>query len=55
MRFLQNSSKGLQWSEKWQQHYFKIPPYVYSGAEIFAGLPGFPCTGDTFSIWSASC
>ena len=28
MRFLQNSSKGLQWSEKWQQHYFKIPPYV---------------------------
>ena len=55
MRFLQNSSKGLQWSEKWQQHYFKIPPYVYSGAEIFAGLPGFPCEADIFSIWSASC
>jgi hypothetical protein len=38
MRFLQNSTKGLEWSEKWQQHYFRVPPYVYNGAAVFPGL-----------------
>ena len=28
MHFLPNSTAGKQWSEKWQQHYFKLPPNV---------------------------
>jgi hypothetical protein len=27
--FLPNSTAGKQWSEKWQQHYFKLPPNTY--------------------------
>ena len=54
MKFLANSTTGLQWSEKWQQHYFKIPPFVYKGAAIFNGLPGFPYpdgVNQTITIW----
>eukprot|EP01050_Picozoa_sp_SAG11_P007508 SAG11_NODE_628_length_8077_cov_4.820632_7_plen_293_part_00 len=54
MKFLANSTAGLQWSEKWQQHYFKVPPFVYKGAAIFSGLPGFPYpdgVNQTVTIW----
>ena len=42
MHFLPNSTKGKQWSEKWQQHYFKLPPNTYNGQIENDGGASFP-------------
>ena len=48
--FLPNSTAGKQWSKKWQQHYFRVPPYVYNGAAVFPGLREFaPATKCAFA------
>lgn len=42
MHFLPNSTKGKQWSEKWQQNYFKLPPNTYNGQLENDGGASFP-------------
>ena len=42
MHFLPNSTKGKQWSERWQQNYFKLPPNTYNGQMENNGGASFP-------------
>jgi hypothetical protein len=49
MHFLPNSTKGKQWSEKWRQHYFVLPPNTFNGQLEHDGAASFP------GNYSANC
>ena len=44
MAMLPNSTAGLQWSDKWQQNYFNVPPGIYPNKRTNA-------SGVSATIW----
>ena len=44
MSMLPNSTGGLQWSDKWQQNYFNVPPGIYPNKRTNA-------SGVSATIW----
>ena len=44
MSMLPNSTAGLQWSDKWQQNYFNVPPGIYPNKRTNA-------SGVSATIW----